>query len=256
MYGAVFPLFNVTKPPFDDVRARYALNMATNKRAIAEFAGAGRSAALSLIPPAAGYDAPASLPDPIEGREYDVLAYNPEAARELFVKATGRRENVRVEYLFPNLPDTGPRAEILQQEWRQNLGIELVLIRQELQTWLQSVFSKSYSGVADWGDSGGYVDPAWFLDTFTSSSTANGTGWADPRYDAMLARAAGIEDPAERMARLSECERYLLRGMPFLPLYRDVWAYLRKPFVKGIGSNAVDRQQFKYAWIDRNWRRS
>lgn len=252
-YGTVFPLINVTKPPFNDVRARYALNMATDKRAMANFAGAGRSAALNLVPAAAPYQAPTTLPISIDGRDYDVLSYNPEAARELFEKAVGHRGPVRVQYLFPNLPESGPKAEILQDQWRRTLGIELVLVCQELQTWLQTIFSKNYQGVADWGDGGGYVDPAWFLDQFTSLSAANGTGWADPRYDAMLASAAASEDASERMARLSECERYLLRGMPFVPLYKDVWTYLKKPFVKGLGTNSVDRHQFKYLWIDRNW---
>jgi ABC-type transport system substrate-binding protein len=147
---------------------------------------------------------------------------------------------VRVKYIFPNLPESGPRAEILQYQWRRALDIELVLVPLELQTWLQTIFSKRYDGVADWGDAGGYLDPVWFLDQFTSFSSANGTGWADSQYDAMLASAAGVADPAERMAKLSACERYLLRGMPFLPLWTDVWPYLTKPYVKGITANLVD----------------
>jgi len=34
----------------------------------------------------------------------------------------------------------------------------------------------------------------------------------------------------------------------------DAWAYLRKPFVRGLTSNLFDTRAFKYAWIDRNWR--
>ena len=230
--------------------------MATDKRPIAAFAGAGRSPALSVVPPGPGYDSPAKLPVSIDGRQYDVLAYNPPAARELFAKATAGRRSVRIEYLFPNLPESRPRAEILQDQWRRTLGVELVLVQQELQTWLQTIFSKNYNGVADWGDSGGYLDPAWFLDQFTSVSAANGTGWADPRYDAMLASAAEIAIPAQRLARLSECERHLLLAMPFLPLFKDVWPYLKKPYVNGIGDNMLDRQQFKYIWIDTRWKQT
>ncbi len=35
--------------------------------------------------------------------------------------------------------------------------------------------------------------------------------------------------------------------------YTDVWTYLKKPFVRGLGTNSVDRHQFKYAWIDCSW---
>ena len=85
----------------------------------------------------------------------------------------------------------------------------------------------------------------------TRSRSGNG---APPSIFKGSASAAASEDTAERMARLSECERYLLRAMPFVPLYKDVWTYLKKPFVKGLGTNSVDRHQFKYLWIDRNWR--
>ena len=56
------------------------------------------------------------------------------------------------------------------------------------------------------------------------------------------------------MARLAQCERRLLEAMPILPYSYDVASWLRKPFVKGFGNNLLGRQQFKYVWIDTNWR--
>jgi ABC-type oligopeptide transport system substrate-binding subunit len=70
----------------------------------------------------------------------------------------------------------------------------------------------------------------------------------------MLFQARPVPDPAERLARLAECERILLRAMPILPLCHDVQPTLRKPFLKGLGRNMLNRQQFKYAWIDRSWK--
>ncbi len=256
MFGAVFPLINTARAPFNDVRARYALNMATDKRAVADFVGANRKAAFSLVPPAEGYDPPKTLPVSIDGIDCDALSFNPQAARELFAKATGDQRPFRVEFLFPNLPEAKPVAEILQQQWKQTLGIELVLVNQELQNWIQTVFNKSYTGVAYWGDNGGFLDPAWFLDQFSTSSAANATGWADGRYDTMLGDAAATPNRADRLRKLGECERYLLGAMPFVPLYTDVWTYLCKPFVKGLGANPLDVQQWKYTWIDTNWRAS
>ncbi len=31
-------------------------------------------------------------------------------------------------------------------------------------------------------------------------------------------------------------------------------AQLRKPFLRGPGDNLLDRQQFKYVWIETDWR--
>jgi MarR-like DNA-binding transcriptional regulator SgrR of sgrS sRNA len=73
---------------------------------------------------------------------------------------------------------------------------------------------------------------------------------------AMLADAASATSRVERLRKLADCEQYLMRAMLFLPLYRDVWVYLCKPFVRGLGCNQLDRQQFKYVWIDTKWRPS
>lgn len=255
-FGTIYPLINTARAPLNDVRVRYALNMAIDKRAVADFAGAGQTAASSLVPRSDGYNPPKTLPVSIDGTGCDVLAFNPQAARELFAKAIGNRRPVRIEFLFPNLPDAKPVAEILQQQWKRTLGIEVILLNQELQIWLQSVYNKGFNGVTLWGDLGGFADPAWFLEQFTASSPANPTGWTDRRYDTMLAEAAATTDIAERMRKLSQCERILLGGMPFLPLYNWVTPYLCKPFVRGFGSNPLDSRQWKYTWIDTNWRAS
>ena len=70
----------------------------------------------------------------------------------------------------------------------------------------------------------------------------------------MLAKANATLDPSVRAERLAGCEEHLLRAMPFVPVYHDVWAYPQKPYVRGISPNVMDVHSFKYAWIDTNWR--
>jgi hypothetical protein len=45
-----------------------------------------------------------------------------------------------------------------------------------------------------------------------------------------------------------------LRAMPVLPQDQWVNAVMVKPYVRGLGSNLLDREQLKYVWIDTNWR--
>jgi oligopeptide transport system substrate-binding protein len=108
--------------------------------------------------------------------------------------------------------------------------------------------------MAEYTDWGLYLDPHWFLSEFVTGSSVNPTGWSDPAYDDMLAKANTVLDPATRMQRLAECEAYLLRAMPFVPVFHDAWAYPQKPFVQGISPNAIDVHPLKYAWIDTIWR--
>ena len=129
------------------------------------------------------------------------------------------------------------------------------LVNQPFNQWLQTILTGTYAGVTEYADWGFYLDPNWFLDDFVTGGS-NPTRWADPRYDAMVARANASPEPQDRMRRIAECEEYLLRAMPFIPEFYDVWAYPQKPYVRGIVPNAMDVHPLKYAWIDTNWRRS
>jgi ABC-type oligopeptide transport system substrate-binding subunit len=260
-FGTFFPCFNTKKPPFDNVLVRYAFNMATDKQAIASVFGFERVAARTLVPPIAEYKPPENLLIEVEGKFYDVLAYDPAGARAMLAKAgypagldsQGRR--VRVDLLGSNSADV-LHCEILQQQWQANLGVEVKIALQQFEAWLQSVFSGNYRGITLYADWGFYLDPNWFLDQFVTGSSVNASGWADARYDDMLVKANATLDPALRMEKLADCERYLLRAMPVFPEYYDVWAYPQKPYVRGIRPNAMDVHPLKYAWIDTNWRPS
>ncbi len=120
--------------------------------------------------------------------------------------------------------------------------------------YLESVNNQNYNGVARRAWTGDYIDPNSFLDMFVSGSVNNGTGWTDVKYDTMLAEANATTDPDLRMNRLSKCESYLLKNMPFIPLHIYVWYYLQKPYVRGLEGNLLDQHAFKFVWIDENWR--
>jgi ABC-type oligopeptide transport system substrate-binding subunit len=77
-----------------------------------------------------------------------------------------------------------------------------------------------------------------------------------PEFDAMVSQANRTRGTARRLEELSQCEKRLLQAMPVIPLYRDLWCYLEKPYVRGLASNLIDARRFKYAWIDTNWRPS
>jgi oligopeptide transport system substrate-binding protein len=93
-----------------------------------------------------------------------------------------------------------------------------------------------------------------FLDLFVTNSPASGTGWGDEKFDDMLNEATVIIDPAVRMEKLAECELYLLKAMPIIPLFYNTWFHLQKPYVRGLSDNLLDKHPFKYTWIDTNWK--
>jgi oligopeptide transport system substrate-binding protein len=256
----ILPGINVRKPPLDNLLLRYVLNMATDKKQIAAVFGAGRTPARSFVPPLKGYEPPKSVTITVDGSTFDILSYNPVGARDLLAKANfpnGVRRDGRklsLEYLFPNLPHSQPIAEILQQQWRTNLNIDLRLSKQDFQAWVQRVVNADYE-LAEVGGGGDYLDPNALLEWYMTGGPLS-SSWSDPAYDAMLAQANATADVAGRMLRLGECETYLLKAMPVLPLLDYGFVYLQKPYVHGLSGNPLDVHPFKYTWIDTTWRRS
>ena len=247
---------NVREPPFDNVLLRYALNMATDKKAIAESLEAGQSPALGCVPPMKGYELVTSLPVMVDGVSFDVLRYDQEAARALLSKAGfpggfGPGKRLSFELIFEGNPLV---HEILQQQWRANLNVDVRLERRDFVTWLRTTLDLSYRGVAEGGWTGKYPDPATFLDLFQNGSVQSGTGWSDPKFDALLAVADAAPSLAARMERLVECEKSLLVGMPLIPIHFGACSSLVKPYVCGWAYNAFNEHHFKYVWIDQTWR--
>lgn len=253
VFGVQWTKLNTRTAALDDVRVRYALNMAVDKRAIADIRP-GQTPAVTLVPPVKGYAPPERILAPQGDSEVDVLAFNPRGARELLESAIGKRK-LRISYTHPPFPSMRLGALILQQQWRQMLGIELDLVQRDVATWVQATLDRSYPGIVANGDAGPYVDPSYFLEAFTGKSGASsGSDWADEGYDKMVESAAATLERARRFQIFAQAEAHLLRAMPVVPMFTFVDPVLAKPFVKGLGTNLLDRQQFKYVWIDRNWR--
>jgi len=251
-FGSICPAMNVHKPPLDNVLLRYALNMATEKQPLCDFLGGGRLPAMTIVPPIPRYPAPASLAVAIDGRKFDVLKFDVDGARALAAKAhTGVLD---LTYHIPILPGTRERAEMLQQQWLRNLGIRLKIVSREFNAHWNMVLAGEYSGVAEYAFLPLYFDPNPFLDPYVTTGTGNPSGWTDPDYIAMIADANRTLDHEGRMSKLAACEYRLLEAMPAIPLFYHVWAYLRKPYIRGLSSNPFDTRAFKYAWIDRDWR--
>ena len=141
---------------------------------------------IGCVPPMKGYEPVTSLPVDVDGISFDVLRYDPEGARALMTKAgfpsrSGKR--MTIDLTFEGSPVV---TEILQQQWRTNLNIEVKLQRLEFVVWIRTTLDLSYRGVIEGGWTGKYTDPATFLDLFQNGSVQSGTGWSDPKFDALL----------------------------------------------------------------------
>jgi oligopeptide transport system substrate-binding protein len=250
-YRSLFYAFNTTKPPFDNVLLRYAFQMATDTQAVTRFLDGGQTPARTVIPLFGGYSGVHSLLVEAGGRVWDVLSYDPPAARELLRMA--KAEGVAVDLTFPDRTRSKEIAEILQAQWQANLGVRVNLMMLESNVCDQMAASVSYRGIIESGAGADYTDPNSILEVFTGHFDS---GWVDVGLGQLLEAANREFNTAERMRKLAACEERLLRAMPVLPLFFDSYCYLEKSYVRGMCTNVLGLPQFKTAWIDMNWRPS
>lgn len=137
----------------------------------------------------------------------------------------------RSRYSCSTAPDSLLWAQVLNDQWKAHLGMELKVVAEE-SVWVVAFKKGRFRHFAEAGSSASYLDPVWFLELF-SRQGGYGTSWSDPVYDRMVADAKTTSDPALRLSNQPK---------------------LRKRFVKGLGSNLLNHKQPKYAWIDTNWR--
>jgi oligopeptide transport system substrate-binding protein len=241
--------FNVAQPPLNRLMLRYALNLATDKVAIAAFLSAGQKPANGMVPPLPGYPPLQALPVSIGGRELNVLAFDPPAAREL-LRAEGIAD-LELSIIVAARNRSKEIAAIVQRQWLEHLGIRLNLNFQEETVWEQSFIQKQYQQVIEDTWTLFFEDPCDFL---YQVGPAHMYTWTDPKFDEAFTQANSIVDQARRMNGLAACEAQLMKAMPSIPIFHDTWAYLEAPYLRGMKPNPFGAARFKYVWIDNNWR--
>ncbi|OPZ09081.1 MAG: Oligopeptide-binding protein OppA precursor [candidate division BRC1 bacterium ADurb.BinA292] len=222
---------NCQKEPLRDVRVRRALALALNRREITEkVTRAGEQPAFFISPPGL-YEAP---PAPtFADADFD-------EARRLLAEAgyPGGQGFPRLRYIY-NMTDTHQLiAQVIQETWRRELGIEMTVENQEFKTLIENRRQGNFD-VARAGWVADFPDPLNFLEIFASDSDTNDSFWRDPAYDALLFQARAETDPDTREAILRQADLYLIEQMPIVPIYIYSTPYLRDPALEGFHLNPM-----------------
>ncbi len=243
--GTYFYSFNVTRPPFDDVRVRRALVLAIDREAITRDLLKGTRRAWGRITPSGypGYEGPPQV------------HFDPDSARRLLAAAgyPDGKGFPRFSILFNTSEDHRRVAEAVQAMWRRELGVPAELENMEWGSVQQATVALRYD-VARRSWIGDYLDPSSFLEILRADNGNNRTGWRDPGYDSLLDAAARELDPAKRFRLLAAAEQRALDAAVFIPIYHYSTNELIKPYVRGIYHTALDLHPLEHVWIDRGWR--
>ncbi|MGK3963516.1 peptide ABC transporter substrate-binding protein [Sorangium sp. So ce1667] len=264
--STVYYEVNTKKPPLDDPRVRWALNLAIDKRELVEKVTRVGTPATHYVPDITGSGYAEQVAedrrrgaDPFSRPE---VGHDPARARALLAEAgyevvsDGGELRAKgfppLEVLYNTGEGHGQVAVAIQDMWKRHLGVSATLRNEEWRVMLKDLRDGNFQVIrlAWYAD---YNHPQTWLGTFLSYSPQNQSGWADAEFDEAVRRAASIADPRESIRLFREAERRALDGMCRIPLYFEEKPTLVKPWVRGFIPNARSTQLIKWLWIDPEW---
>jgi len=245
MLTTYFYRVNTTRPPLDNPKVREALNLAIDKQEIVDFVTkGGQIPATTFVPPGlTGYESP------------DPPGYDPKRAKELLAEAgyPGGKGLPPIQILYNTNEGHKSIAEVIQQQWKRNLQIDVQLKNLEWGVFLNNVRDLNYD-VARAGWIADYPDPNTFLDMFLAGGANNQTGWENAEYDRLIKESASESDPKKRLRMLHNAEEIFVKERPILPVYFYVSVNMVRPYVKNFYPNLQDLHPLHILEIDEEQR--
>jgi oligopeptide transport system substrate-binding protein len=230
-----YVVFDVTKPPFDDVKVRQAFTLAFDRQKYIDVVKNGIDIpAKGLYPP--------SLPG--YNKNLKSLPYDPKQARQFLAQSKfggpqGLPPIVYTTQGFGNNIGAGVAAMV--QMWEQNLGVKITIENLEPDKYLDMLYSGRHGQIFSSNWCADYPDPENFADLlFHSGAQQNIGNYSSPALDALLEQARGQQDVSKRIQLYQQAEQMIIQDAPALFLSHPVTYMLVKPYVKGFVLTPID----------------
>jgi oligopeptide transport system substrate-binding protein len=220
--------FNVNKPPFDDVNIRRAFSWAIDRTALVDNVVKSGQPARWFIRP--GLTAAPDLKTDYFGAP---LTANIVEAKKFLAESSYGSANAlpEITLMLPPRDDWVQAAEVIQQMWQDNLGVQVNLVTQERKVFFDTLATDPPQ-VWRLGWCMDYPDADNFAQVFRSDSPLNNPKWSNATYDQLIDAAARETDAAKRKALYIQAEKILIEEDAVIaPLIWESKVELTKPRV-------------------------
>jgi oligopeptide transport system substrate-binding protein len=196
--------------PLNDPNVRRALSMAIDRQELIDkVVKGGQIPANALVPPMPGYT-------PASGNPYNVAE-----ARRLLADAgfPNGQGFPTFTYVYNTAESHRIIGEYIQQSWKNNLGIDLVLQNMEWATYLDfrrtpDMHVLRAGWIAD------YMDPMNFLELLITDTGNNPGNYSNLEYDRLVRQAAQMPGGSERNSVMRQAEDIAItREQGLIPIY-------------------------------------
>ena len=239
---------NLEVEPLNDVRVREAITLAIDREELCSIVGADTEPAVNLV---ARYMKNKETGNYFVEESDPPFEENVERAQELLAEAgyPDGEDFPVLTYKYPSLEMDSDTAQVLKEQLKRNLNIDIELEAQELQVNYADRHAGDFE-LCRMNWTADFADPNTYLSMLLSNSTYNCSGMQDEAYDALVRASDSETDAGRRMELLHEAEQ-LAVGEQFyvIPLFAMKSCNLIRPEIKGITQiPASGALEYRYAY--------
>lgn len=218
-----FLALNTRKPPFDNAKVRQAIALAISRADIRDVAYLGTGElGLEEVPTGSSWYDPAG----IFGAEQDIAR-----AKALLAEA-GYPDGLKAEYLgLPQYPELLKTGQVVRDKLKQ-IGIDMEIKPVDVSVWYDAYVSGNFEITSAYQER--TIDPDNFYSlVIKSGGPINTVGYANPKVDALIEKAAASGDVAERKALYKEIRSIVTSDAPLVFAHYETLNYLMNTNVAG-----------------------
>ncbi|QCX33088.1 peptide ABC transporter substrate-binding protein [Caloramator sp. E03] len=247
--GTYYLYFNTKKAPLDNPKVRKALTLAINRQAIIDAVlKTGQKPAYAQVP--YGITESDGKSD-FREKGGDLFKEDVQQAKQLLAEAgyPDGKGFPEMTYLYNTSEAHQKIAEMIQDMWKKNLGINIKLANQEWKVFQKTRQNGDFE-IARGGWMADYVDPMTFIDMFMSDNGFNDGKFTNAQYDQLLKQAKSTTDLAKRDQLMHDAEKILMDEQAVCPIYFYVSNMCVKPWIKGVYKTPLATVYFDHAYVD------
>jgi oligopeptide transport system substrate-binding protein len=245
---------NHTRPPFNDIRVRTALNLSVNREAIAtKIRRMGDTPAYGIVPPGV-----ANFPG---GNSFDFksLSYDQRVAKaQSLMREAGFGPGKRLSTTYmirSTAAGTGRAVAAAVQQMFSLVYVDAAIVPNDFPIFIDTINPpQSNFDICQpaWGAD--FNDAETFLTLFETGGGNNWGQYSNPAFDALLAAEQKEVSLETRGKILAEAEALLLKDQAVIPLFFWVNPGMARPYVKGWVANSVSYHPSRWVSIDQKAR--
>lgn len=251
LLGTYYYNFNMDLEMWKDARVRRALTYSIDREKIVETLSKGNVPAAGFIPP--------GMPDHMGQDFFETSGTygissddsNYDEAKKLLAEAGYPNGEGFPKFTLMYNTSEGHKlvAEMVQEMWKTNLGIECDLENQEWAVFQDTRKEGDYE-VARGGWLTDFLDPMGLLAIFQIDNTYNDPNYYNEEYDTLLS-SANQSVGAEHFEALYKAQEILMTELPIIPVYHYTDDYLSSAHVKDWTRSMLGTLDFTSAYIER-----